>query len=58
MAAPSVGGSSDCGNLIQVPCLARPCKAGLRANDGSTAPHPGSLILCSHFSCWVPFTPH
>lgn len=58
MATLSVGGSSGCGSLIQVPCLARLCKAEVRANDGSTAPRPGSLILCSHFSSWLPFTPH
>lgn len=57
MATLSVGGSSGCGCLIQVPCLAWPCKAEVRANDGSTAPHPGSLILCSCFSSWLPFTP-
>lgn len=58
MATLNVAGSSSCGSLIHVPCLARSCKVGIRANDGSTAPHPGSLILCSHFSSWLPFTPH
>lgn len=55
MATLCVGGFSSCGSLIQGQCLAQPCKAEVRANDGSTTPHRGSLILCSH--SWLPFTP-
>lgn len=43
MATLCVGGSSSCGSLIQGQCLAQPYRAEVRANHGSTTPHPGSL---------------
>lgn len=58
MFALGVGVSSSRGSIIRVPWLTQPCRAVGWANDGSTAPHPGPLILHSHLSSWLPFTPH